>query len=122
MDYHLKDTILNIRFYSFAIMSRDLELMNIEREKIQEGLDFIKEIFMPILKNYSNAEVSPTQIVLYNSDIGNGDIKSKIRYYNAFELTNNIVVWMTNILEPSPEQWIERVDSGENILMNFEFK
>lgn len=103
-------------------MSRDLELMNIEREKIQEGLDFIKEIFMPILKNYSNAEVSPTQIVLYNSDIGNGDIKSKIRYYNAFELTNNIVVWMTNILEPSPEQWIERVDSGENILMNFEFK
>jgi len=122
MDYHLKDTILNIRFYSFAIMTRDLELMNIEKEKIQEGLDFIKVNFMPILKDYSHADVSSTQVVLYNSDISDGDIKSKIQYYNAYELTNNIIVWITNILEPSSEQWIERVDNGENILMNFEFK
>jgi len=122
MDYYLKDVILNIQFYSFAIITKDTDYIEKQRAKLQEGLDFINDNYMPFLKPYANAPKSSTQVIMYTSDIVDGDFESSFEYFNAFELMNNMCLWVNEIINISPDEWIEKVDKGENILLDFRFK
>jgi len=122
MDYYLKDVILNIRFYSFAIITKDTDFIEKQKTILQERLDYINDNYMPILKPYAYAPKSSTQVIMYTNDIVDGDFESSFEYFNAFELMNNICLWINEIINISSDEWIEKVNNGENILLDFRFK
>ncbi|OUM67885.1 hypothetical protein PIROE2DRAFT_4564 [Piromyces sp. E2] len=122
MDYHFKEIILNIRFYSFAVINKDTDFMNTQKSKLQEQLDYVNEYYLPILKPYSNTEKSKTPVILFTNDITNGNFESSYEYYNSFTLLNTLNLWINELVDTSPEEWIQKVDDGENILWDFRFK
>ncbi|ORX43645.1 hypothetical protein BCR36DRAFT_373794 [Piromyces finnis] len=123
MDYHLKDTILNIRFYSFAIASKDLEFITLQRDNLKNKLDYMIEYYYPILKPYSNSEKSTTPVIMYTNEINNGIFKdTSYEYFNAFELMNSMNIWIKDIITITPEEWIKKVDAGINVLFDFRFR
>ncbi|ORX77653.1 hypothetical protein BCR32DRAFT_270507 [Anaeromyces robustus] len=122
MDYRIKDVILNIRFYGFAIMSKDLEFIETQRTKIKNGINYMEEVYLPLLQPHSNEPASETRVIVFGEQTITNETETRIEYFNSFELTEKVIMWVHTIIEPTPEEWVERVNNGENVLKSFIFK
>jgi len=98
---------------SLAIMDKDKELAEEHLYYIEnEYLVNIRELYIPLLKDYYNMFTSKNPIITY------GGGKSQFIYINGFELVKLVELYGSNIINTSYEEWSERVDNGENLLNN----
>lgn len=110
IDYYVNNLLSEIKLMTLAIMDKD-------REMTEEHLYFIEneylvnfnDYYIPLLKDFYSMEVSDNPIISY----GNG--RSEFIYLNGFELVKKIELYGYEIVSLSYEDWIERVDNGENL-------
>jgi len=98
--------------------------MDRDKEMTEEHMDYIeneylvnfKESYIPLLEEYFNMDVSLNPLVTYN----NG--KSQFIYLNGFELVKKVELYAYEIINLSYEEWVERVDNGEDLFSNDIFR
>jgi len=97
-----------------------LAIMDKDREMVEEHLYFIEneylvninDLYIPLLENYFNMEASKNPVVSYSN------MKSEFIYLNGFELVKKIELYGYEIISLSYEDWVNRVENGENLLMD----
>ncbi|ORX56533.1 hypothetical protein BCR36DRAFT_465081 [Piromyces finnis] len=116
----MKSNLLFTQLWLFLIFSIYIAIMDKDRELAEEHLYFIeneylvsiKDLYLPLLKNYSNMKETKNPLILY------GGGKSKYIYLNGFEFVKKVESTAYDIIGTSYEEWCERVDNGENLLEN----
>ncbi|OUM61062.1 hypothetical protein PIROE2DRAFT_62763, partial [Piromyces sp. E2] len=113
IDYYVNNLLSEIKLMTLAIIDKD-------KESVEEHLDYIEneylinfdELYIPLLKDYSNMEASKNPIISY------GGNESELIYLNGFELVKKIEYYGYQIVGTSYEEWVQKVDNGEDLLKN----
>ncbi|ORX80699.1 hypothetical protein BCR32DRAFT_19087, partial [Anaeromyces robustus] len=122
MNYNIHNLLSRSRMMSGLIGMADRELISTQLPVILMYLTTIEEQYIPILKKYSLDSPSEYPIVEYNIDSINDNVKTEYKYYNGYELVRDIDTIGRAIHNTSPEEWISKIQSGENILHDYRFR
>ncbi|KAG4083107.1 hypothetical protein H8356DRAFT_968555 [Neocallimastix lanati (nom. inval.)] len=117
IDYYINNLLSEAKMIILSIMDRDKEMTEEHMDYIEnEYLVNFKESYIPLLEEYFNMDVSLNPLVTYN----NG--KSQFIYLNGFELVKKVELYAYEIINLSYEEWVERVDNGEDLFSNDIFR
>jgi len=89
---------------------------------LQKYITLIEDQYIPILKKYALKPASENPVVQYGFDSGKGVVESEYLNLNGYELVKNIIVWINDLFNIPTQEWIDRVNSGENILLDYRFR
>ncbi|ORX33614.1 hypothetical protein BCR36DRAFT_57028 [Piromyces finnis] len=110
IDYVINNLLTEMRLLALALMDKDEEM-------IEEHLNYIRNDYLvklegsiiPLLKEYDKLPSS-------NPIVSIGSGKTEFVYLNGYEVVSKFVTYAYNILNTPIEEWMERVDNGENLL------
>jgi len=111
VDYSVINLLTEMRLLALALMDKDIEMVYEHLNYIENDyLVSIEGSIVPLLKEHYNMPPSSYPIVT----IGSG--KTEFVYMNGYEAVNKFVSYGYIILNTPIEDWMERVDNGENLL------
>ena len=98
-----------------------LSILQSNLPAIENYIEIIETQCIPILKKYVYEQGSDHPIIIYDPN-NQGQARSEYVNLNGYELAKNIIVWVKGLFSVSPEEWIERSNMGENILLDYRFR
>ncbi|ORX50292.1 hypothetical protein BCR36DRAFT_57982 [Piromyces finnis] len=110
------------RLYGFSLLLKSEDEYQNNIQQIESTLDVMEDSYLPILKRYSLKPPSNNPIIMYSVDNNSGKTESKYVHLNGYELMRKIIVWGRGIAQTSIDEWNQRIDSGENILLDYKFR
>lgn len=122
MNYNVHSVISRARTFSSAMVLGQLSTLQENLPTLQKYITLIEDQYIPILKKYALKPASENPVVQYGFDSGKGVVESEYLNLNGYELVKNIIVWINDLFNIPTQEWIDRVNSGENILLDYRFR
>jgi len=122
MNYNLLNMMVRFRMLSTSTAMGDISQVLINQPTLIGYLDNIEDKYIPILKKYSLQPKSTYPVVVYNVDSINGKTRSQLAHFNGYELIRNIVVWGRDLTNTPPEEWLELVLQGVDIIQDYRIR
>ncbi|OUM62568.1 hypothetical protein PIROE2DRAFT_61791 [Piromyces sp. E2] len=122
MNYNVHSLMVRIRMFSTSTAMGDISAVVANQQNLLDYLDNIEYKYIPILKKYSLHPKSDYPVIVYNTDSINGNTKSELVHYNGYELIRNIVVWGRDYVNTSPDEWLEKFQSGQDIILDYRIR
>ncbi|OUM61736.1 hypothetical protein PIROE2DRAFT_12191 [Piromyces sp. E2] len=110
------------RLHSFSLILKTELYYDYNIQRINSVLDIIEDTYIPILKKYSLKPASKYPVIVYSTDSSSGKTESEYVHLNGYELMRKIIVWTRGITNTTVSEWLERIESGENILLEYRFR
>jgi len=110
------------RLLSFSIFLRIDFYIDYNVELMKSVLDTIEDSYIPILKKYSLKPASEHPVIIYSTNSESGTMNTELAHLNGYELMRKVVLWGKGIVDTKPEEWVKRMDEGENILLDYKFR
>jgi hypothetical protein len=114
--------MVRFRMLSTSTAMGDISQVLINQPTLIGYLDNIEDKYIPILKKYSLQPKSTYPVVVYNVDSINGKTRSQLAHFNGYELIRNIVVWGRDLTNTPPEEWLELVLQGVDIIQDYRIR
>ncbi|ORX63807.1 hypothetical protein BCR32DRAFT_251420 [Anaeromyces robustus] len=122
MNYNVHNLLSRSRMMSGLIGMGDMSVIGICLPTILMYLVQIEEIYIPLLAKYSLDPPSTYPIIIYNLDSTNGNVRTEYAHYNGYELVRRMMVYGRGIYDVPIEEWIERLQNGQNVLFDYRFR
>jgi len=121
MNYNIHNIISRTRMSTSSMALGHLSILQSNLPAIENYIEIIETQCIPILKKYVYEQGSDHPIIIYDPN-NQGQARSEYVNLNGYELAKNIIVWVKGLFSVSPEEWIERSNMGENILLDYRFR
>ncbi|ORX48390.1 hypothetical protein BCR36DRAFT_405014 [Piromyces finnis] len=121
MNYIVHNILSRTRMLTSSMALGEMNVLQENLPVLEGYIDIIESQYIPILKKYAFNPPSDNPIILYDPNNG-GDTKSEYVNLNGYELVKNIIVWSRELFSVSLEEWLNRVEKGENILLDYRFR
>jgi len=122
MSYKVHKIMRNSRLLSFSAILRIDYYIPFNADIIKNTLDYMEEKYIPLLQKYSLKPASSYPIIIYSTDSNQGNTESELVHLNGYELMRKIIVWGRGISKYTTEELYNRLDEGENLLLDFRFR
>jgi len=122
MDFSVLRLMRYARLHNFSLLLRTELYYDYNIQKMDYVLDIIEDNYLPILKKYSLKPASEHPVIVYSTDSITGKTESELVHLNGYELMRKIVVWGRGIARTSVDEWLQKLENGENILLDYRFR
>jgi len=122
LNYNVHSIVSRSRTFSSAMVLGQLSTLQENLPTLQKYITLIEDQYIPILKKYALKPASENPVVQYGFDSGKGIVESEYLNLNGYELIKNIIVWINDLFNIPTQEWIDRVNGGENILLDYRFR
>jgi len=114
--------MVRFRMLTTTIAMGDISQIDSVQPALVSYLDNMEDKYIPILKKYSLQPKSAYPVIVYNGNSINGRTRSQLVHFNGYELVRNIVVWGKDLIKTPPEEWLERVLQGQDIILDYRIR